>query len=280
MSKSSKTLKETATAKKNVSLSELKKSVREIQTPCSNCYNQNFVPEPIDYLDLESVVVPMITNYQANQYQLITNPSTTVAPITDDARSVHFSLSKLKSFIFEIERLCCERGCNEVLGDLGIRFYYGAYNLSNTPMSGLPLTHNLKHTLVLVPTFSRLESDGTTAHVDFSPDRFIINDDGTASCTPESLDQETTYTDNTSSDSSTALPAKALRTKKAIPKKEKKIMVLIGGFNDTKKKPNTKKKSGTSLPSTLSTMMNHGSLIPPPSKDPGFRYTDATLLNC
>lgn len=256
-------------------------------SPCNNCYNVDFAPEAVDYLDLESVVVKMITNYQANQYQRITNPSTTVSPIIDDARSVYFSLNKLKSFIFEIERLCCERGCNEVLGELGIRFYYGAYNNTGSLPTGVKPEYKGKHTLVLVPTYSRLETDGTISHVDFSPDRFTTNDDGTLSCVPESLDEDTTYTDSTSFDTSMEMHTASLKIKKRALKKEKKVMVLVGGLrNKPQKITKSKKSSDASMNKVASvlapaeTMMNHGDLIPPPSKDPSVRYKDATLLNC
>lgn len=281
MSKTIKTKVETSMAKKQLPLSKLKRTINTDPNPCLNCYNDNFTSEPYDYLDLEAVVVKMITNYQANQYQRIVDPSTTVAPIPDDARSVYFSLNKLKSFIFEIERLCCERNCNEVLGELGIRFYYGAYNKTSDPLTGVRSDYYGKHTLVLVPTYTQIEPDGSPIHIDFSPDRFNMNSDGNPSCTPESLDQNSTYGDSTMEDSSTSLPKLLSKKKKPQKVKQNKIMVLVGGINDKPKKQTklatTKTKSVLS-PSEI--IMNHGDLIPPPSKTPIVRYKDATLLNC
>ncbi|MBK7587850.1 MAG: hypothetical protein IPI22_05680 [Bacteroidetes bacterium] len=38
--------------------------------------------------------------------------------------------------------------------------------------------------------------------------------------------------------------------------------------------------TGDSTTATDTTIMNHGDLIPPPSKSSATKYTDATLLNC
>lgn len=290
MSKSKKSDLVTKETKKKLPLATLKEqSLFKELSPCNNCYNEVMEAEAIDYLDLESVVVKMITNYQSQQYQLITNPASTVAPIADDARSVYFSLNKLKSFIFEIERLCCQRSCNVQLGELGIRFYYGAYNNSLPLPDGVIDQYQGKHTLVLVPTYTK-NIGGVSVHVDFSPDRFELNSDGTPSCNPVSLEQETTYIDSTLVDTTSDHHA-ALRIKNDIAKKPSKIMALIGGYHDkNQKQMNTSRKTMTkkgkrsgkdvSTTATDTTIMNHGDLIPPPSKSSATKYTDATLLNC
>jgi hypothetical protein len=290
MSKSKKSDLVSKETKMKLPLAALKEqSLKREASPCNNCYNEIMVSEQIDYLDLESVVVKMITNYQSQQYELITNPNSTLSTIEDDARSVYFSLNKLKSFIFEIERLCCQRSCNDQLGELGIRFYYGAYNNSLPLPDSVTDQYQGKHTLVLVPTYTK-NIDGVPVHVDFSPDRFELNSDGTPSCNPVSLEQVTTSLYSTLVDTASDHHA-ALRIKKDVAKKSSKIMALIGGYQDkNQKQMNMSRKmmtkkgkipgTGDSTPPVDTTIMNHGDLIPPPSKSSATRYTDATLLNC
>lgn len=271
-------------SKKNLPMA----SLTDLNNPCENCYNTDFTPQRLDYLDLENVVVDMIRNYKDNQYQNIIAPGS-VPAVLDDARSVHFSLNKLKSFIYDIENAICNRNseCKKVLGELGIRFYYAAYDQTVGSYAG-------KHTLVLVPTYTKDFKDGNPPqNVDFCPDWFK---EGT--CEPESLEQDG------------ALYGSARMTQGAAQmrlsssfKSNKKIMALVGGYNDVEieQKENTKNKKVQNKSSKntnektrrtpdmpdendggiIRTILNHGDLVPPPGKTPlDPPYRDAVLLNC
>lgn len=273
--------------KKNLPLSSLSRA----ENPCNNCYNTGFVPQTLDYLDLEDVVISMIRNYKNNQYQAITSAGS-VPSTVDDARCVHFSLNKLKSFIYEIESQCCALQCKDNLGELGIRFYYGAYNRTAPLTSDIHHEYAGKHTLVLVPTYTKMPDGGSTPqHVDFCPDWFVPG----SLCVPESLDQGgATYT---AGDAGSAMPATA-QMKTNRPKSSKKVLALVGGFdNKEAKQVNTVAKklinntiqggskgrpgdTNTEGSATVHTLLNHGNLMPPPVLSPGQRYADATLLNC
>jgi hypothetical protein len=296
MAKQLKEEKLVSTSKKNLPLA----SLSDLRNSCENCYNKDFTPEHLDFLDLENVVVDMIRNYKKNQYQNITAPGS-MPPVTDDARSVHFSLKKLKSFIYYIENTICDRKskCNTVLGELGIRFYYAAYDQTMSTGSGIH-PYAGKHTLVLVPTYTKDFEDGNPPqNVDLCPDWFI-NEDG---CEPEDLEQGgATYGGG-------ATIQQGASQMRLASNGSKKIIALVGGYGDIEKKiqvdntkniakpQTTKAKKGKGLPKTamaarpddgvdpgdggiVHTLLNHGDLMPPPSITSITRYRDATLLNC
>ena len=71
-----------------------------------------------------------------------------------DAKSVWFSLDRLKNFIWHIENQNCANGCNDTLG---LRIYFAKYpDLINTSYEGLadvPKNYSNHHTLFMVPTY-------------------------------------------------------------------------------------------------------------------------------
>jgi hypothetical protein len=281
------------TEKIKVELSSLQKT----NNPCDNCYNADFVPIPLDLLDLETQVIPMIQNYHNNQYQNITQSG--MSPIPGDARTVYFSLAKLKSFIYEIENRCCP--CKDELGELGIRFYYAAYDNTMSLTTG-PDPYAGKHTLVMVPTYTKDFLDGNPPqHVDFSP---YMWEEG-KKCQPASL-EVAAY--GGVDPIGRAVAGATLQSASG----SSKILALIGGYDDVqarKKKDNQgrpKKAASkkTAIPKksadaaiarvgvpdtdpiddgTIGGFMNHGDLVPPPvigSITPATRYKGAVLLNC
>lgn len=87
----------------------------------------------------------------------------------EDARSVWFSLDRLKNFIWHIENQNCNKGCKD---SLGLRIYYAKYPDFNDPsqpgllgLDNVPKSYAKHHTLFMVPTYK--SENGV--NVDFYP---------------------------------------------------------------------------------------------------------------
>ncbi|MCW3121403.1 MAG: hypothetical protein JWQ38_895 [Flavipsychrobacter sp.] len=115
----------------------------------------------------------LIKNYTDNHLAVI-NSSTALTALRQpdspsDSRCVWYSLDTLKRFISEIESNTYVK-CNDISGDLGIRFYYGEYPAPDSELWGTPSMpveyepYAGMHTLMLTPTYN----DGTK-NVDFDP---------------------------------------------------------------------------------------------------------------
>jgi hypothetical protein len=109
--------------------------------------------------------------WKANIWKKDTNP---VAEFVDnpDARSVWFSVERLKNFIWHVEKQNCDSlGCNETLG---MRIYFAKYpdlnnrNVNTEGWLGLddvPNSYANHHTLFMVPTYQNKKGD----NIDFYP---------------------------------------------------------------------------------------------------------------
>lgn len=94
---------------------------------------------PVDFIQ------NLVDNYRNNQLECINQNM-----MMDDAHSIWFDLSTLKSFITEIETQAQIVDPNVQNDDLGIRFYYAAY--PGTPVLPIPSDYAKRHTLVMIPT--------------------------------------------------------------------------------------------------------------------------------
>jgi hypothetical protein len=86
----------------------------------------------------------------------------------DDARSVWFSFTTIKKFLYEVEKVNCEQHCDD---SLGLRIYFGKYpDVSSdafwheTGMESKKTEYANHHTLFMVPTYFR-----GGIHYDFNP---------------------------------------------------------------------------------------------------------------
>lgn len=126
----------------------------------------------------------MSSLYRSNQMKTLN----TNQLLFKDAKSVWFSLDKLKSFIGEMESLTCAANCNNKL-DLGIRIYIAAYpDLETMDQKGIKQQTAYwdvkngygKHlTLFMVPTYHDAEKQ---SQVDYDPRNM-----GTNACKPTPL---------------------------------------------------------------------------------------------
>jgi hypothetical protein len=239
-------------------LTNLKPILDLKSSQCNNCYFDAFTPEDTQVLQLDTVI-DLIQNYKDHQHTFIQNSAAAGTPqLSNDARSVWFSLNRLKTFIYEIENQCCP--CSGKLGKLGIRFYYGAYPSSlvgTEHETHVPAQYANMHTLVMIPTYTNAKGD----NVDFDPDAM-------EGCSPISLDEMgggNNYL-NTAT--------KRAPLKKKSKSKSKSVKVLVGGFSNEHLK-----KTETAATKGVATFMNKGGLIPPPSLVEPTKYPDATLLN-
>ncbi len=118
-----------------------------------------------------NLVHRMIQNYRNNQQRAIENNLN-----IRDANACWFDLVTLKNYICHLEESIAQSGCNN-LGDIGLRFYYGAH--TTTPSAyGSPDNYARLHNLVIIPTYRH--TDGT--NVDFDPAKI-----DRASCKPMSM---------------------------------------------------------------------------------------------
>jgi hypothetical protein len=137
-------------------------------TPCKMSTADAYKPLTGQY------VIDLISNYRDHQWNYISsNPSFTAAPaVGHDARSVWFSLNRLKDFIATIESYVekdTTTGCggHHCERELGIRIYFGAYG----PTHAVPNpSYAGKHTLVMIPTYRDFSQLNTpNENVDFDP---------------------------------------------------------------------------------------------------------------
>jgi hypothetical protein len=131
-----------------------------------------------------ATVKKMANNYITNCQQLLS--AANVGGGNLDARSAWFSIGTLKEFIFNIEKSACANSCTGL--DLGVRIYFAQYpdftdasftNPGNgdpalikrdlLPVATQSPNYSKKHTLFIVPTYTKTLSGGTTVHVDFDP---------------------------------------------------------------------------------------------------------------
>jgi len=114
----------------------------------------------------EILIRNMISNYRRNQLAAIQNS----LQITD-AQSVSFDIRTLKNFIYSIENESRKRNSSVDEKDLGIRFYYAAYpeDLSAPDFDSVDKNYTKKHTLIMIPTLSRLDETGNYMDFDFNP---------------------------------------------------------------------------------------------------------------
>ncbi len=87
-----------------------------------------------------------------------------------DARSVWFSLETLKQFLWDIESesATCKSGCQTL--NLGVRIYYAEYPVPTDPTDkAFPADEKKKHTIFMVPTYSKEGSDRNPRDYDFNP---------------------------------------------------------------------------------------------------------------
>jgi len=122
------------------------------------------------------IIHALVKNYRENQLNVIKQNMK-----VDDAHSVWFDLQTLKNFISEIESKSINGDPNMTEQDLGIRFYYAAYP-QNQEWIDMKAQHpdffqntNItddyagKHTLILIPTVKKTDSNGNYLHYDFNP---------------------------------------------------------------------------------------------------------------
>ncbi len=202
-----------------------------------------------------------------------------------DARSVWFSLAKLKAFINDIENNAKSNGCIQDTFKLGIRIYYASY-----PDSGLirvnkydkyftehklPSEYKNHHTVVLVPT---IYDDVDSLNYDFDPRYF----EATGRCVPmpiqKVLDEKILY----SGSQGTNINAKVGLPPSIIP--NSKVYMIMPDNLDNKRffglssetayansNSNTSKQKGSDgIEQTLDNdteFTNGGTLIPPPYPD-------------
>lgn len=114
----------------------------------------------------EILIRNMINNYRRNQLVAIQDS----LQITD-AQSVSFDIRTLKNFIYSIENESRKRNPSVDEKDLGIRFYYAAYpeDLSAPDFNSVNKNYAKKHTLIMIPTLSRLDETGNYMDFDFNP---------------------------------------------------------------------------------------------------------------
>ena len=118
-----------------------------------------------------NLVHRMIQNYRNNQQRAI-EANLNIR----DANACWFDLETLKNYICHLEESIAQSGCGN-LGDIGLRFYYGAH--TTTPSAyGSPNNYARLHNLVIIPTYRH--ADGS--NVDFDPARI-----DRASCKPTSM---------------------------------------------------------------------------------------------
>jgi hypothetical protein len=88
--------------------------------------------------------------------------------LVDDSRAIWFSLSRLKGFIEEIERVNCRNSCDTTLA-LGVRMYFGVYPDPNEfpeiARGGNSDNLQNRHTIFMIPTYD----DSLGFHRDFDP---------------------------------------------------------------------------------------------------------------
>ncbi len=106
-----------------------------------------------------------------------------------DARSVWFSIGKIKAFIADIEAKAAAKGCMASSDELGIRIYYCVYPEADANWKSnfkgyfgdhkLPATYGELHTVLMVPT---IWNPSDSFHYDFDPRYISSNEKGI--CTP------------------------------------------------------------------------------------------------
>ncbi len=188
-------------------------------TICSDYSNKTYTG--ID----AGLVTKMIGNYKTGHYNAFVNNTRPV-----DARSIWFSLDRLKQFIYEIEKNTCKKGCNTT-DSLGLRVYFAEYPAAQEEwnrypqlVNELPGIYRGKHTLLMVPTI-RMAGINT----DFDPRAWGNN------CSPESME---------------SVMRKLLKGKGGTTVSDNMAFVFTPGSGDP----------------TLS--LNHGTLDPPTDDDP------------
>ncbi|MCS4305304.1 MULTISPECIES: hypothetical protein [Chryseobacterium] len=113
------------------------------------------------------LIKALIDNYRQNQMNAINE-----AMGIDDAHSIWFDLPKLKDFISLIEQEARAVNPECTQEDLGIRFYYAAYpkieDWEIMDSHPVPQEYSERHTLVLIPTMKRENTEGESLHYDFN----------------------------------------------------------------------------------------------------------------
>lgn len=127
-------------------------------------------------------------NYKTNHYPPGNTFVKSYGDVLDDARSVWFSLETLKQFLWEIESTSagCE-GCKTL--NLGVRIYYAEYpETRNSTDKRYSKNDMKKHTVFMVPTYSKYDTDGKLQDYDFNPKHLTLNGKGSV-CMPITLNE-------------------------------------------------------------------------------------------
>jgi hypothetical protein len=166
----------------------------------------------------------------SEDYKTINQPLLVIDETITDANSIWFSAESLKNFLWKIDQEACRRGCGESL-KLGLRLYYGRYPNAadmalNNDLGNLPSIFQQHHSLFIVPTFQ--DALNPQIHRDFDPWHW-----GTNNCTPKPM-------------------ADWFASGNRKPFGNEKSLIFSIGENQIM-------KSGGGLTS----VMNHGGLIPP-----------------
>ena len=205
----------------------------DTKTPCPGCY---------EYTDVGFKGVSTQTAFtMSNNYKTINQPLLQIDEAIDDANSIWFSLESLKNFIWKIEEAACKNNCRNTLG-LGLRLYYARYPVSLDGYDGdfdeLSTDFVQHHTLFIVPTFQ--DAGNSQVHWDFDPWHW-----GDNPCKPISMAQWF---------NSGPVPGHK-------PFGDDKSLIFSINEDQYFRGPN----------GTLSSVMNHGDLIPPyPSTGTGY----------
>jgi hypothetical protein len=132
--------------------------------------NYDYSKDPFEGIINYETAIGISENYKNDLYKSTINTGGKTLQNQDpDARSVWFSLDRLKNFIWHVEKANCDSGCNEA--SLGLRIYFAKYpDLNNTNYTGLkdvPKNYSNHHTLFMVPTYQNEKG----YNVDFYPAR-------------------------------------------------------------------------------------------------------------
>jgi hypothetical protein len=178
-----------------------------------------------------------------------------------DARSIWFSIAKLKKFIADIEDQTSRQGCRADTFGLGIRFYYSAYPDSTAwnkysnyfAEHNIPANYGGLHTVLMVPT---LWNPSDSFNYDFDPRKFSGN------CIPTPIKD---VMENLITEKSMASNPFPLGYKSAIPANQS-YMVIPDNLDNMRFIP--KQGAGeNSIPTAnnpTTNFANGGTLIPPP----------------
>ena len=127
---------------------------------CNPCKNYSTAP-PLDKMKVQTLL-EMANRYNSSMPNL--GMVKFNGAYQKDARSIWIELDRLKQFIWEIENTTCGIKCENSAPQLGVRIYLARYPETGTnaqnlqkysDLQGLPNEYENRHTIFIVPTYSK-----------------------------------------------------------------------------------------------------------------------------